>query len=301
MTLIQLKHFVTLAQQGSFVRASRVLHMTQPALSRSIKSLEDDLGQLLFDRVGRRIELTPYGHDTLDRAQMLLNDAHGLLHSGKGLQSHDSGRLRLGLSSGPGSILSAPVLAHFARHFPRFQIDIFRANTPTLAQMLRDRQVDALVADVRALSPAPDLKVGEVYELEGGFLVRPEHPLRRKRKVELADIQTYPVASTVLSDELARILVERYGEAAHPQTLVRLTSDEITHLQEMALTTDTVVLAVEAACPALVPLPVHPALDARARFARVTLTQRSEAPHLQEISDVMRQVFAQAKPERQKP
>ena len=295
MTLTQLKHFITLAQQGSFVRASRVLHMTQPALSRSIKGLEDDLGQLLFDRVGRRIELTLFGQRTLDRAQALMDDAALLRSSGKGLQAQDNGRMRLGLSSGPGAVLSAPLLAHFANHFPRFQLDITRANTATLTHMLRERQVDALVADVRALQPAPDLAVGEVYELEGGFLGRPQHPLARSRRVTLDDLRRYPIASTMLSDELARILVERYGEEAHPQTLVRLTSDEITHLQQMALQTDTVVLAVHAACPALVPIQVHPPLDARARFALVTLSRRSEAPHLEEIRRVVGMVFAESK------
>ena len=55
MTLIQLKHFLALVQAGSFVKASGQLFMTQPALSRSIKSLEDDLGHLLFDRVGKKL------------------------------------------------------------------------------------------------------------------------------------------------------------------------------------------------------------------------------------------------------
>jgi DNA-binding transcriptional LysR family regulator len=301
MTLIQLKHFIALAQQGSFVRAARVLHMTQPALSRSIKGLETDLGRLLFDRIGRRIELTPFGQKTLDRAQALIDDAAGLVGSGKGLQAEDTGRIRLGLSSGPGAVLSAALLAHFAQRFPRLHLDIVRANTSTLAHMLRDRQVDALVADVRALQPAPDLTVGEVQELEGGFLVRPGHPLSRRRQVTLKQVRDFPLASTQLSDEMARILVERYGEEAHPQTLVRLTSDEITHLQEMALQTDAVVLAVHAACPDLVPIKVQPALDARARFALVTVSRRSEAPHLEEIRAVIQAVFGQAKPERQKP
>ncbi len=301
MTLIQLKHFIALAQQGSFVRAARVLHMTQPALSRSIKGLETDLGRLLFDRIGRRIELTPFGQKTLDRAQALIDDAAGLVGSGKGLQAEDTGRIRLGLSSGPGAVLSAALLAHFAQRFPRLHLDIVRANTSTLAHMLRDRQMDALVADVRALQPAPDLTVGEVQELEGGFLVRPGHPLSRRRQVTLKQVRDFPLASTQLSDEMARILVERYGEEAHPQTLVRLTSDEITHLQEMALQTDAVVLAVHAACPDLVPIKVQPALDARARFALVTLSRRSEAPHLEEIRAVIQAVFGQAKPERQKP
>lgn len=301
MTLQQLRQFVALAQHGSFVRASRALHMTQPALSRSIKSLEDDLGQLLFDRVGRRIELTPFGQRTLDRAQVLLDDATQLLRSGKGLRVDDSGRIRVGLSSGPGALLSAPLMAHFAQHFSAFHLDIHRANTQTLTHMLRERHIDALVADVRSLKPAPDLSMGEVVEFEGGFMCRPDHPLARLRRLPLARVREYPVASTILSDELARILVERYGEVAHPQSLVRLTSDEITHLQELALMSDAVVLAIRSACPALVPVRVEPALNAHARFALVTLARRTEAPHLQEIRQVMRRVFDQAKPERQKP
>jgi DNA-binding transcriptional LysR family regulator len=301
MTLQQLRQFVVLAQQGSFVRASRALNMTQPALSRSIKSLEDDLGQLLFDRAGRRIELTPFGERTLDRALRLLDDATQLLASGQGLRSDDSGRLRLGLSSGPGALLSAPLMAHFARHFSAFHLDIHRGNTATLAHMLRERQIDALVADVRALSPAPDLSVGEVYEWPGGFLCRPDHPLARSRRVTLDRLCAFPIASTILSDELARILVERYGEQAHPQNMVRLTSDEIAHLQDLALMSDTVVLAIRAACPALQALRVEPPLNANARYALVTLARRSDAPHLQEIRAVMRAVFDQAHPVRQKP
>lgn len=301
MTLQQLRQFVALAQQGSFVRASRALNMTQPALSRSIKSLEEDLGQLLFDRVGRRIELTPFGQRTLDRALTLIDDAHQLLRSGKGLQTHDSGRMRLGLSSGPGALLSAPLMAHFARHFTAFHLDIHRGNTGSLTHMLRERQIDALVADVRALKPAPDLCVGQVYEIEGGFMCRPEHPLARARRVDLARLREFPIASTLLSDELARILVERYGDQAHPQNLVRLTSDEIAHLQELALMSDAVVLAVRAACPALRPIRIEPALNAQARFALVTLARRSDAPHLEEVRRVMQSVFDQFRPERQNP
>lgn len=301
MTLQQLRQFVALAQQGSFVRASRALNMTQPALSRSIKALEEDLGQWLFDRVGRRIELTPFGQHTLDRALTLLDDADQLRRSGKGLQADDSGRMRLGLSSGPGALLSAPLMAHFGRHFSAFHLDIHRGNTAALTHMLRERQIDALVADVRALKPAPDLSVGEVYEQEGGFMCRPDHPLARARHVSLQRLREFPLASTILSDELARILVERYGEQAHPQNLVRLTSDEITHLQELALMSDTVVLAIRTACPALKVIQMQPALNAQARFALVTLARRSDAPHLAEVRRVMQSVFDQAQPVRQKP
>ncbi len=68
MTLVQLRHLVALAQTGSFSKAAQAQFLTQPALSRSIRALEDDLGMALFDRVGRRIELTPFGRETLARA-----------------------------------------------------------------------------------------------------------------------------------------------------------------------------------------------------------------------------------------
>jgi len=292
MTLVQLKHFITLARLGSFAKASVALFLTQPALSRSIKALEEELGQLLFDRVGRRIELTAFGQRTLERALALLEDADQLARGDRSMSAQDTGRLRIGLSSGPGALLTVPLMTHFANRFPQFHLDILRANTEVLTQMLRDRQADAVVVDLRSLRPAPDLAVSEVHELEGAFLCRPGHPLLKVSRLTPARLWRYPLASTPLSDELARILVERYGASAHPLRMIKLTTDEVSHLVEVALRSDTVVLAVRAACPALKPLRIQPALQAQARFGLVTLVQRSEPAHLAQVRSVLAQVFA---------
>ena len=292
MTLVQLKHFITLARLGSFAKASVALFLTQPALSRSIKALEEELGQLLFDRVGRRIELTAFGQRTLERALALLEDADQLARGDRSMSAQDTGRLRIGLSSGPGALLTVPLMTHFANRFPQFHLDILRANTEVLTQMLRDRQADAVVVDLRSLRPAPDLAVSEVHELEGAFLCRPGHPLLKVSRLTQARLWRYPLASTPLSDELARILVERYGASAHPLRMIKLTTDEVSHLVEVALRSDTVVLAVRAACPALKPLRIQPALQAQARFGLVTLVQRSEPAHLAQVRSVLAEVFA---------
>ena len=292
MTLVQLKHFVTLAKAGSFVKASGLLFITQPALSRSIKSLEDELGQLLFDRVGKRIELTPHGSDMLTRSQSLLDDASQLKNAGKVLTPEDAGRIRLGLGSGPGHLLTVPLMTHFARTFPKFHIDIVRANTAALTQMLRDRQVDALVVDVRSLVPAPDLNVTQVAELDGAFMCRHKHALTSKRKLTIDEVLNYPVASTPLSDELARILVERYGECAHPLVMVKLSSDEISHLIQVVESSDAVVLAVRACAPHLVELQLDPPLRAKARLGMVTLSKRAEPLVLPEIRRLMEKVLS---------
>ena len=118
MTLTQLRHFVGLAQAGSFAQAARLLFLTQPALSRSIQALEEELGAPLLDRLGRRIALTPLGHEVLDRARRLVSEADALKQVSQGLQAGLIGRLRMGLSSAPGVLLSqlrisANVTGHF--------------------------------------------------------------------------------------------------------------------------------------------------------------------------------------------
>jgi hypothetical protein len=105
-----------------------------------------------------------------------------------------------------------------------------------------------------------------------------KHPLAKRKSVTLAQIATYPVASTPLSDEVARVLVERYGALAHPEQLVQLRCEEVSSLLDVARNTNTVVLAVRALAPDLVELPVLPALNANARFGWVSLKARTESP-----------------------
>lgn len=291
MTLVQLRHFIELARAGSFVRASDVLCMTQPALSRSIKALEEELGRLLFDRIGKRIELTAFGSEVLPRSQALVEEAEQLKNCGRQISEDDTGRIRLGLSSGPGALLSAAVLSHFTQHYPKFHVDIVRANTASLAEMLRDRLLDALVVDIRFLRPAPDLKVTQIAEMDGVFMCRPGHPLAAQTRVGFAQLMAYPVCSTPLSEETARILVERYGEKAHPNVMVKLTSDEISHIVQVTENTDAVLLAIRASAPHLVELPVHPPLKTKARFGLITIANKSEPLFLPVIRKLMREAM----------
>lgn len=281
MTLVQLRHFVVLAEVGSFVQASAVLFLTQPALTRSIQGLEEELGGTLFDRLGRRIALTPFGREALGRAQRLVSDADALKQAGKGLHAGLIGKLRVGLSSGPGALLSTPLMLHMAEHHPRLQVQISRGNTDVLIHALREQLLDGAIVDIRSMRPSSDLKVDLQFELGAGFLVRRDHPLvQLGRSVSLDDVMAYPVASTPLSDEVARILMARYGPQANPDDLVTLRCDETLSIVEVARRSNAIVLTVNAVAADLVRLDVVPALNATARFGLVTLAQRQEAPAL---------------------
>jgi DNA-binding transcriptional LysR family regulator len=281
MTLVQLRHFVVLAELASFVQASKALYVTQPALTRSIQALEDELGGRLFDRLGRRIALTPLGIEALQRARRLVADAEALKQTGKGLHAGLMGTLRIGLSSGPGALLSAPLMLHMAEHHPKLHLQISRGNTAVLIDELRDQHLDAAVVDVRSLRPAADLQVAHTFELAAGFLVRPGHPLaQRGQPVGIDEVLAFPVASTPLSDEVARLLISRYGPQANPDNMVTLRSDETLTIVEVARRGNAIVLTANAAAQGLVPLDLAPPLDATARFGLVTLGQRQEAPAL---------------------
>ncbi len=292
MTLVQLRHLLSLAQTGSFSKSASALFLTQPALSRSIRALETELGQPLFDRIGRHSEITPFGRETVDRARELVLAADELRDSsrlaGEGLQ----GLLRIGMGSGPGAMLMTPLLLKMAQERPRLRVEIARASTERLVQALRARDLDALVVDVRSWRPAPDLHAQFVHEMKGAFMVRRTHPLaRRRRATGFDDVLRYPIAATPLSDEVARVLVERYGPAAHPDACVTLRCEEIASLVDVARHSDTVLLAIRAAAPDLVALKMQPALAATARFGLVTLRKRTVPPALAVVQGLMAQLL----------
>ena len=279
MTLVQLRHFVVLAEVGSFVQAAAALFLTQPALTRSIHALEEELGGALFDRLGRRISLTPFGDEVLVRARRLVSDADALKLTGQALHAGLIGQLRVGLSSAPGALLSTPLMLHMAEHHPQLQVHISRGRTVVLLNALREQLLDAAIVDIRDMRPSAELRVSLAFEMSAGFLVRPNHPLaQRGSPVTIEEVMAYPVASTPLSDEVARILIARYGPQANPDDMVTLRCDETMSIVDVARRSNAIVLTVNAAAVDLIRLDVSPRLDATARFGLVTLAKRQEAP-----------------------
>ncbi len=295
MTLVQLRHLLSLAQTGSFSKSADAMFLTQPALSRSIRALELELGQPLFDRIGRRSEVTPFGREVVARAGQLVAAADDLRDSGAQMALGAVGTLRIGMGSGPGAMLMTPLLMHLATQQRQLRLEITRGRTDVLERGLRAREMDALVVDARSLAPAPDLRTAETYEMRGALLCRPGHPLLRQQgAVRFDQLLAFPIASTPLSDEVARVLVERYGPDAHPARCITLCCEEIPSLVDLARHSDAVLIAIRAAGPDLVELVMQPALDATARFAMVTLAGRSEAPALAIVRRLMQSLLRDA-------
>ncbi len=284
MNIKHLEHLLALADTGSFSRAAEKLFITQSALSRSIQSLEEELDGKVLDRIGKRNELTPLGLDVVARARHIVRDVAELRHSAKLLQQGGVGAISVGLGSGPAALLMTPLMFAGATQHPGLRVSVTQGPVELQVQRLRNRQLDAMVVDMRRVIPAADLNIESLVELRAGFVARAGHPLAKKKSLSLADILRYPVASTPLSDEVARIMVDMYGLQANPSELVSLRCDNINSLIETVMQTDAIFVGIMAAARSglnagsLVELSLKPKLQASARFAYVTLAGRTEAP-----------------------
>jgi DNA-binding transcriptional LysR family regulator len=287
MNIRHLEHLLAVAETGSFSRAAEQQHLTQSALSRSIQTLEDDLGARLIDRSGKRNELTPLGEAVAVRARRMVMEAAELRRSAELLKQGDLGTIRIGLGSGPSAMLMTPFLVHMARHHPGVHVNMSPGTTELQLMQLRQRTLDALVIDVRRIAPAPDLTIEHLSELRTGFVCRTGHPLLKTGKpVLFDDILRYPLASTPLSTEVAHILVKLFGLQANPQQAISLRCDDINSLIDAVKVSDAIYLGILAAARPgieagqLAELATAPAMTSGARFAFVTLVRRTEAPSM---------------------
>jgi DNA-binding transcriptional LysR family regulator len=286
MNLRHLEHWLALADTGSFSRAAEKLHITQSALSRSIQALEEDLGGPLVDRVGKKNELTPLGRSVLERARRIVHEAQELKQGAALLQQGGLGALRVGLGSGPGAMLMTPWLVYMAKHHPTVQVTVSRGSTELQLTQLRERQLDALVVDVRRVEAAPDLVMTQVVEMRAGFVCRQGHPLLERAAQGLAfdALLSYPIASIQLSQEVARLLVDHYGPQANPAQMTTLQCEDIASLLDVVGQTDAIYLGIVGAARdglaqgRLVELPMQIPLKGQARLALITLAGRTELP-----------------------
>jgi LysR family cyn operon transcriptional activator len=144
MNLRHLRAFVMIADAGGYARAAGRLHISQPALSRQIQTLEAELGVPLFDRIGRGIQLTPQGEDLLRRSRDLLAEADSLSDRAKALQTGATGILRLGATPQIIESVLAPFLAGYQRHNPGVEVQLVEEGGARMPSRLE--RGDVLVA-----------------------------------------------------------------------------------------------------------------------------------------------------------
>ncbi|MFM9925889.1 LysR family transcriptional regulator [Variovorax sp. H27-G14] len=289
MNLQHFEHLLAVVDTGSFSRAAERLHLTQPALSRSIQAMEDELGGPLIDRTGKRKGLTPLGALVASRARRVTLEVSEMKRSAALLADLALGAVRLALGPAPTAVLALPLLRHIAETYPRLRVHLIGGPAEQQLVALRDRAVDALVVHKRLLPRHDDLSVKLLPEMRIGFVCRRDHPLCGAEAMSLSRLAHYPLAASGigLSREAVQSLDAYFGKALHFKDAVRFQSDEAACLLELVRTSDVVFLgAVETARTLidqreLVELRMPKPLRLTSQFAFITLEGASESPALE--------------------
>src|SRR5580693_1120210 len=124
MKLSQLRTFVAVADSGGVARAAARLNLTQSAASRQISALETELGVPLFDRIGRRVQLTSEGEDLLRRSRHLLTKADSLGERARLLKAGETGILRVGATPQVIENTLANFLTQYRRRHPAVEVHL---------------------------------------------------------------------------------------------------------------------------------------------------------------------------------
>lgn len=185
MELRQLEHFVAAAETGHFTRAAGRCHISQSALSTSIRSLERELGLPLFTRTTRRVELTEAGRTLLDEGRRTLAAAASARDAVLALRGLLRGSLAVGGIPTPVSLDQAGLLAQFRDQYPAVDICYVRATSMAMIP-----EVEASRLDVAFVSLPPHRLPDQVRAIPLStqpmmFVCRPDHPLANQERVTL--------------------------------------------------------------------------------------------------------------------
>ncbi|WP_342649345.1 LysR family transcriptional regulator [Pseudomonas sp. REB1044] len=191
MDLANLSAFIAIAETGSFSSAAERLYLTQPAVSKRIAGLEQQLGVRLFDRLGREVSLTEAGRALLPRAYQIVNVLDDTRRALTNLTGEVTGRLTLATSHHIGLHRLPPVLRAFTREYPGVALDIqFLDSEAAYDEVLHGRAEIAVIT----LAPEPHhlIRAIPVWDDALDFVAAPEHPLARDSHVRLADVARHP-------------------------------------------------------------------------------------------------------------
>lgn len=296
MELKQLRHFVAVVESGTLSGASHVLHITQPALTRSIKNLEAQLKAELLERRSRGVVTTDAGERLYHQAKMILNEAARTASDVAATARGERGKLSVGVAAMFAGDTMASVLGKLAKSVPDLRVDATEGFFEDLIAGLKTSQVEALISNFPPGIADENLIFEPLIKVRSYFVVRAEHPLAVKTKVSMEDLQHCDLAmvrqvhvSSLVADLFAAesLTLKQPAIASNSLALLRslvLCNGYATLLPEHYLADD-----LRAGRVVKLPLPGTPFVRVSGLILRRLETQR---PAVQHFIDAARDVFA---------
>jgi LysR family cyn operon transcriptional activator len=215
--LRHLHYFLSIAETSSFTRAAASLHVTQPTLSHQIRQLEREIGKPLFDRMGRGVRLTEPGKVLQDYARRAIKEIQSGLRAVAELDGLVHGKLAVGVFRTYSSSPLPDVLAQFSLRHPGVEVTVKQLSLRDIERELVEGGIHIGIGYLPITSDR--LVVDPLFAVPLALVVSKSHPLFRRRKIGIRDLQGQPLV--LLSREFPlRQLIER--RLAHHRVTPRI-------------------------------------------------------------------------------
>ncbi|MCW9024996.1 MAG: LysR family transcriptional regulator [Gammaproteobacteria bacterium] len=190
MDIASLNAFITVAECGSFSRASEKLFLTQPAVSKRIASLEAELDTQLFDRIGRSVTLTESGQALFPRAQRILLEVDDSRRAISNLSGEVSGHLSIGTSHHIGLHRLPPILRQFSTEYPQVELDLRFMASEEISRTVRHGDLEIGILTLPQEVPI-ELNSKPIWHDPLAVVTAPDHPLVKQKKITLDNLLHY--------------------------------------------------------------------------------------------------------------
>jgi DNA-binding transcriptional LysR family regulator len=284
--LKRLGHLVALADECHFARAAERVHLSQPAFSRSIQSIESDLGMRLFDRESGSVKPTPAGAFLIARARRLLFDARCLQRDAMLYRESQLGDTAFGAGPFPSATIMPTVILNLRRQHPGVGLRLESGNAHALFERLMAEDIEFVVADVRDLPADPTLLVRSLGRQAAHLFARGGHPLAG-RPCTFVQAWEFGFATGWLPTPMKALVGRLIGLPAGTDPVLAVQCDDMTLLRTLALATDTVIASSDAwlrddvRAGTLVRLDVTDLPPVYSEMGIVTLLNRTPSPMAQ--------------------
>ena len=206
--------FVAIAETGSFSRAAEQLFITQPAISKRLASLEDELSEKLFDRIGRQIKLTPAGELLLPYARRILNEIQQSKVAISGLGSEVAGKLSIGTSHHIGLHHLPPVLRDFSQHYSNVELDLHFMDSEDACVEVEKGELELAVVTLPESIPQK-LQTQLIWPDPMGIAVAKTHSLARHSSISIATLLAFPAILPAQTTITRKILNQAFAQHQH--------------------------------------------------------------------------------------
>ena len=189
----QIERFIDVAETGSLSRSSRRMHVSQPALSKSLRMLEDQVGAQLLSRGPRGVRLTEFGTVFYKRARSIAAEFRSVTEELGNLQGSTAGTIAIGVTPGPGVLdrVVPKAVTRVARRRPGLKVQIRSGTLSELLPALNAGELDVLFTVLDERMAGPDLCCKKVFEDHFALVARPAHPLFARRRIVLQDLLAF--------------------------------------------------------------------------------------------------------------